>query len=83
MVCDKTATEARQTISICYALQESVHAGAEEKLKLLELAQMANNNYPFLTAAGFFVVDRGVLLKILSITTTYFIVILQFHPKPS
>lgn len=60
-----------------------MHKCAEEKKELLELAQMVKSNCPYLTAADFFVIDRSVIFKVFSITTTYFIVIIQFHSKSS
>lgn len=83
MISDQTIKEAQRSVSICYALEENVNVGVEDKRKLLELAEMIKLRPPCITAAGFFVVDRRVLFTILNITTTYFIVIIQFHTKSS
>lgn len=81
MCCDGTVKEARRTITLCCTIQEDEHTNTEAKQELQLLAQTVAHNHPYLTAADFFIMDRRVIFGVFSITTTYFIAILQSHTK--
>lgn len=48
------------------------------RYELIKLALLARDLKPEFTAAGFFVINRITFFTVLSVATTYFIVILQF-----
>lgn len=79
MCCDQTVKEARRTISLCYSMRENDHITTEAKQELQLLAETVAHNCPYLTAADFFIMDRRIIFGVFSITTTYFIAIIQFH----
>lgn len=81
MCCDQTVREARRTISLCYIMREDERIATEAKNELQHLAHIVAHNCPSLTAADFFNMDRRVIFGVFSITTTYFIAIIQFHTK--
>lgn len=46
---------------------------------MLNLIMLAKNINPCYTAADFFIVNRTTLFALLSVTTTYFIIMIQFN----
>lgn len=75
--CDKVVTEATRIIEISHKIQDKIDFnGREEIFNLLILVKASK---PHFTAAGFFKLNRSTLFSILSVTTTYFIILLQFH----
>ncbi|KAJ8947248.1 hypothetical protein NQ314_008647 [Rhamnusium bicolor] len=77
--CDWALQEAQNIIPICYKYQQDFSTSSGERQELICLTNQALNNKPAFTAAGFFEINRKTLLALLSATTTYFIVIIQFN----
>lgn len=77
--CDKVVTEANGIIKVCHEVQENLDFnGRDEIFNLLTLVKAKKPRY---TAAGYFVLNRSTLFALLSTTTTYFIILVQFHQE--
>lgn len=74
-----TTREANRIVPICYEQQLIFPKGFAERHELSKLALVASSLKVEYTAAGFFQINRTTLFSVLSVVTTYFIVILQFR----
>ncbi|XP_018567007.1 gustatory receptor 68a-like [Anoplophora glabripennis] len=77
--CDSIVRETEELLTNCYMLEQTLPLHSKELEELDSLKMLIKNNRPKLTAAGFFEINRSTLLSLLSTTTTYFIVALQFN----
>ncbi|KAJ8918008.1 hypothetical protein NQ315_011461 [Exocentrus adspersus] len=77
--CDSVVREAEKLLTNCYKLEQTLPLLSKELEELESLKKLIKNKTPKLTAAGFFEIRRSTLLSLLSTTTTYFIVALQFN----
>ncbi|KAJ8918010.1 hypothetical protein NQ315_011463 [Exocentrus adspersus] len=77
--CDSVVREAEELLTNCYKLEQTLPLLSKELEELESLKRLIKNKTPKLTAAGFFEIRRSTLLSLLSTTTTYFIVALQFN----
>ncbi|XP_023311697.1 uncharacterized protein LOC111692154 [Anoplophora glabripennis] len=77
--CDSVVTETDELLTNCYRLEQTLPLFSKELEELDSLKKLIRNKRPKLTAAGFFEIRRSTLLSLLSTTTTYFIVALQFN----
>lgn len=66
-------------MNICYDLEEHFPSSSVERKEALKLVRLARYKGPCFSAAGFFNVDRKTLFGFLNVTTTYFIIIIQFN----
>lgn len=66
-------------IGICYDMQERLPSNSEERQELLHFIALANNELVCFSSAGFFSLNRSTVLGILSVTATYYIIIIQFQ----
>jgi gustatory receptor len=78
MSCDSVASESRITAEMCFKMQKCFPGNSNERRELLWLANETSVNIVRFTAAEFFEINRGTVFGILSTTTTYFIIIVQF-----
>lgn len=67
---------------LAHKLQEDMPLMSTERNEVLNLIMLAKNVNPCYTAAEFFNVNRTTLFALLSVTTTYFIIIIQFNLQP-
>lgn len=72
--CNGVITEANR---ICYNVPENL--GFNERMELFNLLILVRAKKPCYTAAGFFTLNKSTLFALLSTTTTYFIILVQFH----
>ncbi|XP_018565606.1 equilibrative nucleoside transporter 3 isoform X2 [Anoplophora glabripennis] len=77
--CDSVVRETDKLLMNCYMLEQTLPLRSKELEELDSLKELIKNKRPTLTAAGFFEIRRSTLLSLLSSTTTYFIVALQFN----
>ncbi|KAJ8947993.1 hypothetical protein NQ314_008509 [Rhamnusium bicolor] len=77
--CDLTVRESQKVIKICYNLNQKEILSSEERQELRNLINQVKINIPKFTAAGFFEIGRTTLFSFFGATTTYLIVIIQFH----
>ncbi|XP_023312412.1 gustatory receptor 68a-like [Anoplophora glabripennis] len=77
--CDSVIRETDRLLTNCYRLELTLPLHSKELEELDILKKIIKNNRPQMTAAGFFEIKRSTLLALLSTTTTYFIVALQFN----
>uniref|UniRef100_A0A2H4ZBB9 Gustatory receptor n=1 Tax=Anoplophora chinensis TaxID=217632 RepID=A0A2H4ZBB9_ANOCN len=77
--CDSVVRETDELLTNCYRLEQTLPLLSKELEELDSLKKLIKNKRPKLTAAGFFEIRRSTLLSLLSTTTTYFIVALQFN----
>ncbi|XP_044757931.1 uncharacterized protein LOC123316067 [Coccinella septempunctata] len=78
LCCHSTVEEAKKLAPNCMKLRDSFETGSREYKRLQHLSMIFKYHPKFL-AAGFFTVDRNSLLGIMSIVTTYLIIILQWY----
>lgn len=82
--CDLATKEAKKTGFLCYKLTQEISACSQPqdvKDDLILFAQLATNQAPYFTAAGFFNVDYTMLLSILGSVTAYIVVLIQFNKE--
>ncbi|RZC41041.1 gustatory receptor 28b, partial [Asbolus verrucosus] len=79
MICDSVKSESSYTVHLCYKLREKFPEKSEQRKELLDLAHIVEKNRAHFTAAGFFEINKKTLFEILSTTTTYLIVTIQFN----
>ncbi|KAJ8921495.1 hypothetical protein NQ315_003113 [Exocentrus adspersus] len=77
--CDAVLQGANKVLRNCRLLQATVPFLPREMEELKRLENLMENKMPKFTAANFFQINRSTLLAIISTTTTYMIVILQFN----
>lgn len=81
MSCDTTAREANKMIQVCYDVEQRLPAMSANRKELLRLIKFAKDEAAEYTAADFFPVNRATALGFINVTTTYFIIVIQFHRK--
>lgn len=79
MLCQKIRNEGKTTVNLCYLLQEQVATKSEEREELMKLANIAEARLPTFTAAGYFEINKSVLMNIFGTVATYIIVLIQFN----
>lgn len=79
MSCDRVAKEAEKVADVCQRAMESLPIRSSERNEIFNFFELVNTRKPSYTAAGYFIINRGTLFGLLSVTTTYFIVMLQFN----
>lgn len=77
--CDSTTREANSIIGICNEVEEQLPNFCTEREELLRLVELAKQEPVHYSAADFFHVNRTTIFSILSVTATYFIIIIQFY----
>lgn len=77
--CDKVIMEAERIVNVCQEVQEILPSNSRERNEIFRLLVLVNAKRPIYSAANYFVVNRKALLGLLSVTTTYFIVMVQFN----
>lgn len=77
--CDSAIHEASNIIKICNEVQERLPTLCVEREELLRLVEIAQQEPVCYSAADFFHVNRSTIFSILSVTATYFIIIIQFY----
>lgn len=80
--CDKATRETRKIIILAHKLQEEMPLMSLERNEILNLILLAKNVNPCYNAIGFFKINRTTLFALLRVTTTYFIIIVQFNLQP-
>lgn len=80
--CDITICETKKILKLACKYQEKMPLVSLERSELLHLIMLVRNINPCYTAADFFNVNRRTLFALLSVTTTYFIVMIQFNLQP-
>lgn len=79
IACDMTSREAQNFTDICYRLEEDCPISSVERKELLKFERLARAKTPRFSAAGFFDIDRTTHFAFLSVTATYFIILIQFN----
>ncbi|KAJ8948040.1 hypothetical protein NQ318_003374 [Aromia moschata] len=77
--CEQAVSAGNKTKGLCYKLQENFDPKSRTKKELFKLAEIVQTFKPEFTAANFFVINKGTILQIISIATTYLIVIIEFY----
>ncbi|KAG5873900.1 hypothetical protein JTB14_005511 [Gonioctena quinquepunctata] len=80
--CEDVNRESRQTLTICYNLQQTVEPDSEERKELIILSDVVNLLKTRTNAAGFYYVDRGLLSRVFAYIFSYSIVLVQFNKQP-
>lgn len=79
MSCDAAASASRRPANLYHKLQSFYPEEASQRKKLLRFANECHNCVSKFTKADFFEIDRGTFFGILSTTTSYFIIMIQFN----
>nr|CAH7734466.1 unnamed protein product [Callosobruchus chinensis] len=80
ILCCESATAAGNKVEkTCHKLQENFELTSKAREELFRLAEITKSFAPKFTAANFFVINKGTILGIINIATTYLIVIIQFN----
>lgn len=79
VACDAASTEANKVIVLCNDFQEVLPLPSAVRSEALTLIKTVEDNAIAFTAANFFSINRVTFFNILSIMTTYVIVIIQFN----
>lgn len=77
--CESSSLASRKIKLVCHKLQEDVHIKSSARDEFFKLAAVVSAFSPKLTAANFFIINRGTLLGIVNLSTTYLLVIIQFY----
>lgn len=78
MSCDGVVKEAEGIVDVCYKVQEGLLPCSAERLEISKFISLLNTQKIYYTAAGYFIINKGTLLGLLNVTTTYFIILVQF-----
>ncbi|XP_028130739.1 gustatory and pheromone receptor 39a-like [Diabrotica virgifera virgifera] len=79
LYCENVNKESRNTLSICYKLQETVDPMSEERKELAILSDVVNFMKTKINASGFYTIDRSLLGRFFAYMFSYSIVLLQFN----
>ncbi|KAJ8919612.1 hypothetical protein NQ315_002234 [Exocentrus adspersus] len=79
LCCDYASSQGAKIVRLSYKLEENFVPSSDCRLELLRLANFAQIYRPKFLAANFFVIERSTILGIISIATTYLIVVIQFN----
>ncbi|XP_044254770.1 gustatory receptor 68a-like [Tribolium madens] len=79
MTCDSAASSCKKISSVCYKLQEDFDDNSRERRELILFAKEILDNPVKFTASDFFEINRSTFFGIISVTTTYLIILIQFN----
>lgn len=79
MSCESVSMEAAKIVSVCLEVQEKMPTPSWERKEIYKLLTVTSTKTGLYTAANYFVLFRGTLFSLLSVTTTYFIIMVQFN----
>ncbi|KAJ3647935.1 hypothetical protein Zmor_019780 [Zophobas morio] len=80
---DSTVKEAKKFARICCKLQDNFNRGSKEAKILVKLSLLSDDFLPTFSAAGFFKIDKNVILGLMANVATYIIVALQLDTGES
>ncbi|CAH1995676.1 unnamed protein product [Acanthoscelides obtectus] len=78
LYCEDVNKESRNTLKICYNLQESVQMNSEEKKELAILCDVVGLLKTRTTASGFYTINKNVISRVFAYIFSYSIVLIQF-----
>ena len=78
---ESTVCEAEKFLIVFCKLQDVI--GKEEVQDLRKMLQYCEKFFPEFSAAGFFSVNKGLILSLIDNVVTYFIIILQVNANQS
>lgn len=77
--CEDVNTESRNTLTVCYKIQETLNPNSEECEELIILCDVVNMLKTRTNAAGFYYIDRSIIGRVVSYLFSYTIVLIQFN----
>lgn len=72
------AKKTAHIVDICYSFGMSLSPQTLERNKLFNLMVLMNSKQIEYSAGGYFTISKTTLFELLSVSTTYFIVLVQF-----
>ncbi|KAJ8948617.1 hypothetical protein NQ314_008380 [Rhamnusium bicolor] len=78
MMENSVSSTGKEMSQLCHKLQGNFDVDSKVRKELFKLADIARSYEPEFTAANFFVINKGTILGIINIATTYLIVLIQF-----
>lgn len=79
--CEDVNKESRNTLTICYNLQETVDPTSEERKELILLCDVVSLLKTRTNAAGFYDINRTLSSRVFSYLFSYSIVLIQFNKQ--
>lgn len=76
--CDGVIKEITQIIDACYKLDTNLPPQSFQRNEVYRLLMLMNSRRAEYTAGGYFAINKTTLFQLLSVTTTYFILLVQF-----
>ncbi|EFA02933.1 gustatory and odorant receptor 63a [Tribolium castaneum] len=78
LTCDSAASSGNKISNLCYKLQKDFADSSSERRELILLAKEISDNPIKFTASDFFEINKSTFFGIISVTTTYLIILIQF-----
>lgn len=79
--CERCVAEAVYMTGLCFSFEQTLSAKSDLRAELLKLAQLTKANLPKLSAAGYFDIDKTIILSWFSVIATYSLVLIQLNEK--
>lgn len=76
--CDGVIKEKKRIVGICHNQQGILPLYSRERDEIFKFLEFIESSKPLYTAAGYFAINRSTTFELLSVVTTYFIVLTQF-----
>jgi hypothetical protein len=76
---DSAVKEAKRFVDLCYKLQEEFIQESKEIEVLTRLVDHSNNFMRKFSAAGYFKINKGIILSLVGNVATYFIITIQLN----
>lgn len=76
--CDCVTREAERIVGVCQRVQEDMTTYSWERREIFKFLLLVNTRKPLYSAADYFIINRSTLFGLLGVTTTYFIILVQF-----
>ncbi|CAH1101398.1 unnamed protein product [Psylliodes chrysocephalus] len=77
--CNSTINQGKHLIRTAYAMEECFGMHSNIRLELLEIAKLAEHYLPRYSLLGFFHINKSTVISLLSILSTYMLVVIQFN----
>ncbi|KAJ8984240.1 hypothetical protein NQ317_007472 [Molorchus minor] len=79
--CEDINNESRNTLTICYNLQQTVDPNSDDRKELIILGDLVDLLKPKTNAARYYDINRGLLSRVFGYLISYSIVIIQFSKQ--
>ncbi|CAH1101397.1 unnamed protein product [Psylliodes chrysocephalus] len=77
--CNCTVNKGKHILHTAYAMEECFGMNSIIRLKLLEIAELAEHYLPRYSVLGLFDINKSTIISLISILSTYMLVVIQFN----